>query len=479
MCSDWSTICTLCSDWSGSFVISLQWLDKMCGITPTSKKGQMIYMFIMLLIPIIPVLALVTQNVVMLNTIITRKADLISTDVNVLKSDETARLIDALQQERTASLINIFIPGALNDSILDMDRQRLLTDTALENITTWRAPEGEDMFRSKLRLQIRVDDFRQLQDERENTKELAYDIHEFYSYTTRVLLDELSTIIKSSNGSRSWRYLVTYKNLLRAIENMGLEISFGIIFIGNGELGNKDYAKYIEKHYICAEYLAQSQAFLSYMREKISDIQTSPEFLQYQDRYKSLIRRDIEFKLKKENLKDDMKFYFFNTFAILKKMRLVVADIRQHMKELIGEEIEQVDKEYFVGIFILVIIVIICPIIVFLVRNAVNALQIFSASVKTKARDLKKEKRRAEGLVYQMLPKAVADSLRTNKATSEMFESATVCFTEIEGFKSIARSCTPLQLFDLLNTIYKTFDARIDSNDVYKVIFSMKISIFF
>ena len=50
-----------------------------------------------------------------------------------------------------------------------------------------------------------------------------------------------------------------------------------------------------------------------------------------------------------------------------------------------------------------------------------------------------------------------------------MFDSATICFTEIDGFKMIARACTPLQLFDLLNTLYRTFDARIDSYDVYKV----------
>ena len=36
--------------------------------------------------------------------------------------------------------------------------------------------------------------------------------------------------------------------MLRAIENMGIEMSFGIIFIGNGELSKKDYARYIEKH---------------------------------------------------------------------------------------------------------------------------------------------------------------------------------------------------------------------------------------
>ena len=32
--------------------------------------------------------------------------------------------------------------------------------------------------------------------------------------------------------------------------------------------------------------------------------------------------------------------------------------------------------------------------------------QVFSENVRTKARDLRREKRRAEGLVYQMLPRS-------------------------------------------------------------------------
>ena len=75
-----------------------------------------------------------------------------------------------------------------------------------------------------------------------------------------------------------------------------------------------------------------------------------------------------------------------------------------------------------------------------------------------------------------MLPKSVADNLRLNKNTSEMFDSATVCFTEVDEFKHIARVCNPMQLFDLLNTLYKTFDARIDNNDVYKALLSQRVN---
>ena len=457
---------------SDSLVMSLQWLDKMCGISPTTKRGQLIYMFIMLLIPLLPILALIAQNIISVNSITLRKNDLMSSDGSILKSDETARLIAGLQKERSATLMQIYLSENASEQVkLDFLGQRLQTDSALENITDWRAPDGELMFRSKLRLQIRIDDFRELIDKRntttdEQSQKLAFDALNFYTYATRVLLDDLSTIIRTSNGSKTWRYLVTYKNMLRAIENLGIEISFGIIFIGNGELSVIDFAKYVEKHRIVKEYMAQSEAYLSDMREEMNSIRTSPQFLQYNERYGRMVK---EKKTPKENKTAEINIYFQNTYEIVVLLRNSIAKLRMNMNELIAEEIQRVDRDYVVGIAVLVVLVIISPMIVFLIRNAVSALQIFSANVKTKARDLKREKRRADGLIYQMLPKGVADNLRQNKSTSEMFESATICFTEIDGFKFIARNCTPLQLFDLLNTIYKIFDARIDDNDVYKV----------
>ena len=149
--------------------------------------------------------------------------------------------------------------------------------------------------------------------------------------------------------------------------------------------------------------------------------------------------------------------------------REAVGSARKDMNDLIEDEGRSVDSEYVFGTTIICALCVMSPAIVILIRNAVNALQIFSESFKRKALQLKKEKNKADNLVYQMLPKSVADNLRQDKNTSEMFDSATVCFTEIDAFNIIARSCDPMQLFELLNTMYKTYDARIDNNDVYKV----------
>jgi len=128
-----------------------------------------------------------------------------------------------------------------------------------------------------------------------------------------------------------------------------------------------------------------------------------------------------------------------------------------------------VDKDYALGIVILVSLIFVSPVIVLLIRNAVKALQILSLALLAKLIDLKKQKKRSEKLIHQMLPKSVAENLKYGRPTSEMFESATVLFSEIDGFNDLARTCSPLELFEMLDLIYKTFDARMDKYDVHKV----------
>ena len=80
------------------------------------------------------------------------------------------------------------------------------------------------------------------------------------------------------------RYLISFKNLLRAIENIGIVSVYGIKYLTVGNVTQDNFIKYVEHDTLIWEYLNSSIHLAPYLAEKLQKIYEQDAYKFYRER---------------------------------------------------------------------------------------------------------------------------------------------------------------------------------------------------
>lgn len=107
--------------------------------------------------------------------------------------------------------------------------------------------------------------------------------------------------------------------------------------------------------------------------------------------------------------------------------------------------------------YVIISIILISTFLPYFISNStqtINNLRMYSLMMTRNNLELRREKRKAEKLLNEMLPRSVAERLRRgHDVMAESFEAVTVYFSDIPDFSDISQNSSPMEIVSFLNEV--------------------------
>ncbi|KAJ9577045.1 hypothetical protein L9F63_006393, partial [Diploptera punctata] len=339
---------------------------------PAYKRGRRLQLLQMLVLPFIPILALIVQTGITLNDIIIYRQEVSDIETQVTIATDLGKVVTQMQLERSEVAFFIFTNGSQLRS--GLQHRFSQTNQSLNNMITWppvQIPESEGravLLDNKSTFLDRLNKFRSnISSEESSMTEVLH----WYTSVNAALLDHLTNQIKETDNSGVWRYLVSFKNLLRSIENIGIAMVYGINYFARGKLYNSSYIHYVRHEALGNDLLNSSLNFVPSLRLLYKDL--TRRMKDYGDIKR---RKEAIIQNHSRNKSDtDAEVYFDSMASYVDELRTLQQELRVKIRNYVNSNLLEASHKEAYGIAILVLVLVVSPIIIILVHNAVATIQ--------------------------------------------------------------------------------------------------------
>ena len=311
-------------------------------------------------------------------------------------------------------------------------KRYLETDEKLEALSSWPVNldiNKQEQFSTKRNFQ------RYLTQHRNELDLLGYTVFDeidFYTDSLRILMRWLYDALNETRYSTRWKAIVAYQKVVFCKEDAGIERALGSYFFSNGGFTDRSTYDWINKqinvfrhNYMIAQSYFPSMNPLSEFGVVVNGQNLSKVIYTY--RYHIQNRNISHPSLKQATMWfDNMTIYIDQLLDIQQTIALWMFD------QLYAKKTQTLTK-VILTVMVMVSVLIMCPALVNSIIKLTSDIQSYAITLADKTKELNIEKRRTDSLLYQMMPKTVAEQLKKKQGvTAEYFKEVIYSLGEKE-----------------------------------------------
>ncbi|OWF41060.1 Atrial natriuretic peptide receptor 1 [Mizuhopecten yessoensis] len=436
----------------------------------TSKRSQLIKM---LCLTLLPILSLMGFTLFSLTDTINKKMENEKTRKELQLSVELGNLIHRLQQERDTSVLYLSALGPETKTFLL--QEYIGTNNAIYALSEWPRnldTDNREEFESRDRLREYLVRHRQLLTKVKYNLQVEID---FYTNIIRVVIAWLYDSITRGKDAEVWKTLVAYLKLTSGKQDVGIERALGTLFFVQGGF-ETSFSKqnYFEMYntviyrfrafYETAELYSNrvDRLYTSGVSEAGSDLIAIIDGFRFEiQHYESeVFYPDIQ----------KARYWFDNMTLYLDTLLKIQQNLGFEIIGRLDVVIDDSTRDLSISVSCLVIVLIMCPLVIFVADNLTSSIQRYALSLVSTTKQLSEEHKKINTLIYQMVPEVVAKRFQKDLfGNAENIKSMTVMFFDVHNFVALTSMCSTTVVVELLTNINNAIEKLTENNDAFHV----------